>query len=130
MLRIANHDMIVWYPPACGIELDGLIHVSSVWLKRYNGGTVLRHEHKIDSTTCLSGQVARYVSALTPFMGRTSVTINDQAPHKVMHNLLDGMYIDLLANVRRRRTTSVRLFSRRPFVGIEALQPTPLVHIE
>ena len=38
--------------------------------------TVFRKEQSIDSTTCLSGQVAIYVMALTPFVGRTSDNVS------------------------------------------------------
>jgi hypothetical protein len=38
--------------------------------------TVLSSEHKTDKTTCLSGHVAIYVIALTPFTGRMPVRIS------------------------------------------------------
>lgn len=38
--------------------------------------TVLSNEHKTDRTTCLSGHVAMYVMALTPFTGRIPVRIS------------------------------------------------------
>jgi UDP-N-acetylglucosamine:LPS N-acetylglucosamine transferase len=38
--------------------------------------TVLSNEHKTDKTTCLSGHVAIYVMALTPFTGRMPVCIS------------------------------------------------------
>jgi hypothetical protein len=38
--------------------------------------TVFSSEHKVDRTTCLSGHVAMYVIALTPFTGRIPAQIS------------------------------------------------------
>jgi hypothetical protein len=44
--------------------------------ERVPSRTVLSNEHKTDRTTCLSGQVAIYVMALTPFTGRMPAHIS------------------------------------------------------
>lgn len=49
---------------------------SALNAKKGNQLTVFRSEQRTDNTTCLSGQLARYVMALTPLTGKTSVRIN------------------------------------------------------
>jgi hypothetical protein len=91
--------------------------------------TVLSSEHRVDKTTCLSGHVAMYVIALTPFTGRIPAHISTASlPWQINHAPAD-MYMDLLANVSRRRRISVLLLSNSLVEAIGVLQPTPLCHI-
>lgn len=91
--------------------------------------TVLRSEQRSDSTTCLSGHVAMYVIALTPFTGRTPELRQHHHARLVGTNVPADMYMDLLAKVSNSRRISVLLLSNSLVEATGVLQPTPLCHI-
>jgi hypothetical protein len=91
--------------------------------------TVLSSEHKTDRTTCLSGHVAMYVMALTPFTGRIPVRVSMDEMSIGQNCAPADMYMDLLANVSNSRRISVLLLSNSFVEATGVLQPTPLCHI-
>jgi hypothetical protein len=73
LLLVFENDMVIGYAPGGGVVFERLPTVSTKESKtRESLLTVFRSEQSTDSTTCLSGQVAMYVIALTPLTGRMS----------------------------------------------------------
>lgn len=72
---ILVHNMIVRYTPRCWIVFEGLLNIRLIRYQYGSSHTVFNCEQSSERTTCLSGQVARYVMALTPFTGMISAML-------------------------------------------------------
>jgi hypothetical protein len=114
LLRIFKDHMIIWNRPARWIVFEGLKEsVMGMDCPEQVLLTVLSKEQRTDRTTCLSGQVAIYVMALTPTTG----------------SMFALVYIALDVRVSSNRNISERLLSNSLLVPTGVLQPTPLCHI-